>query len=302
MVKMKLNYYNVNNFGDALNPLIFYKLLPNFFDNEPSTEFFGIGSIIGENMKKFKRKIIFSSGFAYGKAPVIDSSFEMVCVRGPLSAKALKIEKELAITDGAALLREFNFPSLRKDYAFSFMPHFESEKKYPWKTLCAEIGINYVSPTADPMFIIDEILKSKVVVAEAMHFAIVADVLRVPWIAVKAYPGINDFKWHDWTQSLDMVYKPESLASLFEEASLDKKLRQKTANKLPAFVYSAMARSYVGYQDLYLKDATVRKFKKITNVAPQLSKDRDLNVKVGDLLEKLEVIKNRHKKHCYDNA
>ena len=294
---MRLNYYKrVNNFGDALNPLIFYKLLPGFFDDDPSIDFFGIGSIIGDTMKQSLHKIIFSSGFAYGNLPTLDSSYEIICVRGPLTAKALKIDQALAITDGAALLREFKFQKLKKEYEFSFMPHFESEIKYEWKNVADEAGLNYVSPLADPLFVIEEILKSKVVIAEAMHFAIVADVLRVPWIAVKAYPGINNFKWQDWTQSLNIDYDPASLAPLLEETPLDKKLRKETANRLPSFLYKAMTQSYMGLQKGYLRDATIRKFSRIMKLTPRLSNENILDEKADRLLEKLENVKMKYKR------
>jgi succinoglycan biosynthesis protein ExoV len=294
---MRLNYYNINNFGDALNPIIFNKLLPDFFDNDPSVQFVGIGSIIGAKMKNYQHKIIFSAGYAYGRLPKLDDSYEITCVRGPLTAKVLKVNPGLAVTDGAALLREFSFQNLKKEYAFSFMPHFESEKKFPWKDLCSEAGINYVSPKADPIFIIEEIIKSKTVIAEAMHFAIVADTLRVPWIAVKAYPGINDFKWKDWTSSLNMNYKPLSLASLFEEERLYEKLMQKTRQKLPRSFYRVLARSYISYQERFLKKATIKRLRNISTELPQLSNDSVFNEKVDCLLERLDVVKQKYQKN-----
>ena len=162
---MQLNYYRDPNFGDALNPMIFHKLLPDFFDNDPTIEFSGIGSIIGLEMaKEAKKRIIFSSGFAYGTLPKIDDSFDIVCVRGPLTANALGIDKSLGIIDGAALLRELNFKSTPKKFKFSFMPHWESELKYPWKKLCEAADINYLSPTDDSIKTIDAILQSEVVI------------------------------------------------------------------------------------------------------------------------------------------
>lgn len=294
---MRLNYFKGNNFGDALNPLIFHKLLPDFFDGDPAIDFFGIGSIIGDNMKEYKRKIIFSSGFAYGQKPTLDSTYDIVCVRGPLTAKALSIDPKLGVIDGAALLREFDFARPEKVYDFTFMPHYESEKKYPWKRICQEAGIHYVSPASDPMHVIDEILKSKTVIAEAMHYAIVADVLRVPWIPVKAYPGINEFKWNDWTKSLDMTYRPASLGSLFKEAELNKKLKEKTGNKLPGPLYKVMAKSYMGFQEAYLRGATVKGLQNVTKLTPQLSRGDLLDDKTDCLLEKLNLVKQEYVHH-----
>lgn len=293
---MRLQYYKKPNFGDALNPKIFNKLLPNFFDEDPEHDFFGIGSILGlPFVTKANKKIIFSSGFAYGKLPQLDSSYDIICVRGPLSAKALNIDKKLGIVDGALLLREFQYKSVEKEYEFSFMPHWESETRYPWDKLCKEAGIHYVSPTAEPEFVIQEILKSKCVIAEAMHYAIVADTLRVPWIPVKAYPTISDFKWQDWTASLDMKHEPISLAALYSPDVIKDFLKRKSPANLPEPIYDVIASARSGYENLMLKGRAIKGIEKAKATAPQLSKDNIFNSKVDQLLEKLAFVEKKYK-------
>ena len=41
---MQLVYHEDANFEDALNPLILYYFLPNFFDSNKDIKFLGIGS------------------------------------------------------------------------------------------------------------------------------------------------------------------------------------------------------------------------------------------------------------------
>ncbi|MCY2686949.1 polysaccharide pyruvyl transferase family protein [Salinimicrobium sp. TH3] len=293
---MRLQYYRKPNFGDALNPKIFKRLLPDFFDDDPEHDFFGIGSIIGLPMvKKANKKIIFSSGFAYGKLPQLDSSYDVICVRGPLSAKALNIDKQLGIADGALLLREFQYGKVEKEYDFSFMPHWDSENRYPWDELCKEAGIHYVSPTSEPEFVIQEILKSKFVVAEAMHYAIVADTLRVPWIPVKSYSSINDFKWQDWTSSLDMKYDPISLAALYSPETVKGFLKRRSPVNLPEPLYDLAGTARAGYESLGLKAKAIKGLKKAKETPPQLSKELIFNSKVDQLLERLAFVKNKYK-------
>ena len=71
---------------------------------------------------------------------------------------------------------------------------------------------------------------------------------------------------------------------------------EKTKQKLPPSLYRVMASSYGGYQKMFLEKATVRKFRNVTKGMAQLSKDSVFNEKVDGLLEKLDVIKQRHQK------
>lgn len=295
---MRLKYYKKANFGDALNPLIFNKLMPNFFDENPEHDFFGIGSILGLPMvKQAKNKIIFSSGYAYGKLPQIDSSYDIICVRGPLSAKALNIDSKLGIVDGALLLRELNFREVKKEYDFSFMPHWESELRYPWKILCEQAGIHYVSPTADTDFVIEEILKSRCVIAEAMHYAICADTLRVPWVPVKSYSKISDFKWQDWTASLKMQHNPIPLAPLYDADTVKGFLKRNSPVKLPEPMYNLIANGRTGYESIFaLKKRAIKGFEKAKNTQPQLSKDSIFHSKVDQLMERLAYVEKKYKK------
>lgn len=293
---MRLQYYKKPNFGDALNPKIFNKLMPDFFDEDPEHDFFGIGSIIGlPIVRRANKKIIFSSGYAYGELPKLDSSYDIISVRGPLSAKILNIDKKLGIADGALLLREFDYESVEKEYDFSFMPHRGSEHRYPWDELCKEAGIHFVSTASDPEFIIQEILKSKCVLAEAMHYAIVADTLRVPWIPVKAYSSVNDFKWQDWTSSLDMEYNPIPLAALYSPEAVKNFLKRRSPANLPDPIYDLVGTVRSGYESLFLKGRAVNGLEKAKKTQPQLSKDTLFNSKVDQLLERLAFVRKKYK-------
>jgi len=295
---MRLQYYKKSNFGDALNPKIFKKLMPDFFDENPEHDFFGIGSIIGLPMvRKAKKKIIFSSGYAYGKLPQLDASYDIVCVRGPLSAKALKIDTKLGIADGALLLREFQYENVKKEYDFSFMPHRGSEHRYPWDELCKEAGIHFVSTASDPEFIIQEILKSKCVIAEAMHYAIVADTLRVPWIPVKAYSSISDFKWQDWTSSLNMEYNPIPLAALYSPEAVKNFLKRRSPANLPEPIYDFVGTVRSSYENLFLKGRAVKGLENAKKTKSHLSKDTIFNSKVDQLMDRLSYVEKKYRRN-----
>lgn len=296
---MKLEYFTGKNFGDALNPYIFNHFLPGFFDNDETIAFFGIGSILGFDFaKKSKRKIIFSSGFAYGEKPEIDNSFDIICVRGPLTAKELGLPSDLAVADGAILLQFMDLPKPQKEYKYSFIPHWGSEQKYAaWPELCEAAGIHYISPMADKDFVLQEILKSEVVLAEAMHGAIVADTLGVPWVPVKAYPTINEFKWNDWGNSLNLQFSFHEISSMYESNDfIAQKLSEKSKGLIPKFIFRG-ALSVI--QQVYFnpKRAKVSKELESLKQAKTYLSDRDLLKSKGEiLLEKLELLKKEYSK------
>lgn len=293
---MLLNYFQGQNFGDALNPLVFNTLLPDFFDDDPTIEFSGIGSIIGLPMSpEAKRRIIFSSGFAYGTLPQIDETYDIVCVRGPLTAKILNIDPSLAITDGAILLNALKFPDPPKTYKYSFMPHWESELKFPWETICREADVNYISPALPVEKVIDEIKRSEFMIAEAMHAAIVSDTLRVPWLAVKAYNGINEFKWNDWASSLNVEYAPHTLPSLWTATDFVLKVfDEKSAVPMPKSVVRLMLKGYEKVQDLSTYPKAIRQMKKLKEARFQLSGETIFQEKFNQILDKLHQTKERY--------
>lgn len=293
---MKLRYHLGKNFGDALNPMIFEKFLPGYFDNNDEELFLGIGSILGFKMGNAKKTIVFSSGFAYGTLPKIDESFDIICVRGPLTANILKIDPELAITDGAALLRYFNFQRPEKKYQYTFIPHMGSEDFFDWRKLCAEADIHYLSPRGEVDDVLKVIMQSEVIVAEAMHGAIVADALRVPWIPVKAYSTINDFKWNDWAKSLSLNYQPLILKSLYSKEFMQTILGAKLGGKLPKVVISTGASMYAFVRKNNFEKTALNDLKKTKTVKSFLSKDAIFNNKSDRLLEKLEVFKRKYPK------
>jgi len=63
--------------------------------------------------------------------------------------------------------------------------------------------------------VLSEIQQSEVLLAEAMHGAIVADALRVPWVAVRMYSQFLDFKWNDWSQSINVPLTVATIPPVF---------------------------------------------------------------------------------------
>lgn len=137
---MKLYYYKskLGNFGDDLNGWLWNDLLPDFFDENEDVRFSGIGTIISPEMPKAKKWIVFGSGIGYGFPPegFGDEHWDIMCVRGPLSANVLGLSQNQYITDGAAFLNahpEFTPLPEHERSGTLFIPHHKALAHGQWE-------------------------------------------------------------------------------------------------------------------------------------------------------------------------
>jgi succinoglycan biosynthesis protein ExoV len=206
---VKLQYFRGQqpNFGDELNTWLWPQLLPDFFDDDHRSLFIGIGSILGETYDADARKVVFGAGYVPTYHPTPDvhgSDWDIFFVRGPRTARALGLPESLGIGDAAMLLRALNVQFRREPRYVGFMPHWESLARGNWQAACALAGIRFINPTDSVERVISDILGCTVLIAEAMHGAIVADTFRVPWIPVNPIEHSHRDKWLDWADAMNL--------------------------------------------------------------------------------------------------
>ena len=207
---MKLQYFRGDhpNFGDELNPWIWPQLLPDFFDENPDELFIGIGSIIGAPYAASAKKVVAGAGYVqsyHSQVPdVHGADWDIFFVRGPRTARVLGIPESLGIGDAATLLRALDHKFRREPRYIGFIPHWESLQRGNWEGACKLAGIRLINPRAPVEQVIAEILGCEMLIAEAMHGAIVADTLRVPWLPVLPIDGAHRTKWLDWADTLGL--------------------------------------------------------------------------------------------------
>jgi succinoglycan biosynthesis protein ExoV len=202
------------NFGDDLNLWLWDFLLPGLREVHPEVLLVGVGTVLnGKLLPPAGKKLVIGSGFGYGTLPDTTSAdWDIRCVRGPATAKALGIDPALGIVDPAVMVAEMpEFKGVAKTGQPIFIPHWESTIGGIWPDVAKAAGLGYVDPCGEAKAVIRAIAGATLVVAESMHAAIIADAFRVPWVAVSTSASINRFKWSDWTETVGTTYDPLSV-------------------------------------------------------------------------------------------
>lgn len=102
------------------------------------------------------------------------------------------------------------------------MPHISSVYRNVdgglYKLVCENCGIQYIDPRVNFYKGVDEtvnlIIKSKLLITEAFHGAVVAAAYGIPWIPVVSNREILEFKWRDWCSTIGAKYEPVFLPLL----------------------------------------------------------------------------------------
>jgi len=289
---MKMYFYRgpVLNFGDELNTWLLPKIFPDFFDEDESRVFLGIGSIIFDFHPARSDKIVFGSGYGgYTKIPDFDDTWKFYSVRGPRTAAACGIDQTLVAADSAVLINKFRSDNKSKKFPVSFMPHWGSLARGQWRLACQLAGINYVDPAWPVEDVIAAIESSDMVIAEAMHFAIVSDALRVPWVSALPIHRSHRMKWYDWAEALNVELRQHKLfPSSTREACVAAVARGRGEffEKFPGIIKAGIA-----VADKQFVKAAAKRLTELAKMEPNLSKDSALAVAIEKLEESAARIK-----------
>ena len=262
---MEICYYRDPkfNFGDDLNAVVWDAVLPERLRRAPDVVIVGIGSILNEFMLgKYagsgKRLIVIGSGTSYGVPPQHLADMQVMAVRGPYTAAVIG-QPQAAVTDSAILLAAVQAQQPQPSQPASkdrvlFMPHHRTLFSTPWADIAAECGMTYVSPQQPVEKVLEHYAHARLVVTEAMHGAIVADTLRIPWIPVAISPAVEEFKWRDWTGSMQLPFRPQRIPAgthrdLVRFANMERILREAGIQGFENIPADADAQALRGYLD-----------------------------------------------------
>jgi succinoglycan biosynthesis protein ExoV len=292
---MKMFFYRaaIPNFGDELNPWLWPKVLGDCLDDDDSQIFLGIGSILWNSFPVATRKVVFGAGYAgyTGKPDLHDGTWDVHFVRGPQTAEALNLDSATALTDAAVLVRTQPLPVPAPSQTISFMPHFESLARGRWSDVCAAAGVHLIDPTQPVEAVLAQIRGTRLLVTEAMHGAIVADSLRVPWIPLRPIAAEHRFKWLDWTRSVDVPYEPVALSP----SSIRELWVYGTGGRGQGRFTGSLAASPVGHAvDAVLIPMTAARLQQIARREPYLSRDSVIERLTDRALEMVAGFRQRY--------
>jgi succinoglycan biosynthesis protein ExoV len=207
------------NFGDELNGVLWPRLLPGAFDDNPGTLFLGIGSILDGRHPAAARKLVAGAGYGgYEPPAVLDPRWDVRWVRGPRTARLLGLPPTVGLGDPAVLLPLAGVTAEADGGAVGFMPHFESAGRGAWDRVATACGVTLIDPRGDPLAVLRAIATCRLLLSESLHGVIAADAMRVPWIAIEPLAAVHRPKWHDWadTVGVSIAFRRVPASSLAE--------------------------------------------------------------------------------------
>lgn len=211
----------IPNLGDDLNHWLWNKVLPPSFLDKEGT-FIGIGSVIHpEHLSRIQNPgtiHILGAGSRNKEYPLtgVNQEMKIHAVRGPLSAKALRLPDEYSLIDAAYAIRFTpmykDLLQLPKKYKHTLITYFRSKDLiyYPLLQKLKNVHILHSSDYGSIENALKIIAQSEYVISESLHGAILADALRVPWTRLNFYlknsrdKETAEFKWADWVSSINL--------------------------------------------------------------------------------------------------
>jgi succinoglycan biosynthesis protein ExoV len=299
------------NFGDELNDLIWPRLLPGLFTetvddaalDDGSALFLGIGSVLDARHAPDRRKVVAGAGFGGYQAPVsLDRTWHIYWVRGPRTARQLGLPAAFGLGDPASLLPLVHAPgrlaaACPAAGGIGFMPHFESLAHGAWAAAATAADVTLIDPRGAPRDILARIAACRVLLSEALHGVIVADAIRVPWVALAPVAPIHRAKWFDWAASLGLAIQFHDLPASTLRECLGSRF---TPHGRIARTGLAHAGALLDHLDCRSGrfDRAVAALRAAAGAVPQLSASGNLACAQARMLDRLQTLRGDHANLC----
>lgn len=237
-MKIPLYWCNINNFGDAINPLIFKQIgkMSVFKSNIKRAKVVGIGSLLdmflqnNENFGDEEELFVWSSGLGFGEGEFENYSgiiepeklvrnIRCYALRGYLTKERLekmtgKNFDGAVVADGgllASYLVDTN--KIVKKYNLGIVPHFADYHNQIFVDIKNKIENSIIIDiTQNPVDFIKQLAQCECVVSTAMHALIAADALGIPnkWGRISERTTTR-YKFYDYYSAFNVKEEPWNL-------------------------------------------------------------------------------------------
>ncbi|WP_161604322.1 polysaccharide pyruvyl transferase family protein [Roseiconus nitratireducens] len=147
-------------------------------------------------------------------------------VRGPCTAQTSPFRGSEFIADPAYCLALLGYKTANPsaNAPVGFVPHYHTLPSADWQRVCDELGFVLISPEAGVERVLELISQCKLILSEAMHGAIAADCLRIPWIPISLRTRLSEgsvgaWKWADWLGAMELSLNRVKVPFPFPEDS-----------------------------------------------------------------------------------
>jgi len=209
------------NVGDELNEWIWPALIGDI--HQDNVAVLGIGTLLNKpfcrRLDDARRILVLGTGAGYGTVPTIDNRWSFHAVRGLRTASALGLDPDRAVADAAYLLASLDWNPVhgqRSDVVV--VPHHRSLRYVNWERICERAGVRFLSPLLPAAEFMRAIARARLVLTEAMHGAILADIARVPWQGFGFGGQFNEEKWLDWAEMFGLDLQIRYLPGYYDPA------------------------------------------------------------------------------------
>jgi pyruvyltransferase len=166
-----------------------------------------VGSILGWNVKKARKIIVWGSGAMFSDIKINRSiELEVLSVRGPLSRSILmenNINCPAIYGDPAVLLSMFYQPAVvKKKYKVGIIPHYVDKNNIllDYYYVDESVTVIDVQHSGDWLSFIDIIVSCDVIISSSLHGLIIADSYNIPnlWVEFSNNVAGFGFKFQDY--------------------------------------------------------------------------------------------------------
>lgn len=208
---MKIYYWKEKkNFGDLLSSLLIQKFchLDSEWSKPQDSDLVMVGSIL-EHLPSSYKGIVAGSGKLHDTNSMLLSFANILAVRGPLTAKALRLKKDVVLGDPGLLADEL-VEDKDKEFDLGIVAHW-TDKTLEQNPIFKKFNPKIIRVDDDPLKVISEIGRCKKIVSSSLHGIILADAFGIPRrIEIPprslTHPQQEGglFKWKDYSASIEM--------------------------------------------------------------------------------------------------